>query len=262
MTRRHWLVLGLGGLIVSAATRRAAAGPTQIEAEGYAGSSAGQWTCGPTARATYAGVGGHVRVYPEDEREPSARVGDEASHPDLEPHGFSIGGGAGAEQRAFERLDCASACDAADKLPETRILGAGRANVGWDWDYFGVHAGALGFQRWKDNTDLSPTSYILPDFDLRFGRRAGFHGGLGFGAYSVSTIFRPGAYVSLGYASGAWAAELRGGLHLVFDSGVGPRVDLSTRYAVSRVVAPGIGFAVSSDHQVSPEGRLFVVFTP
>jgi len=42
MTRRRWLVLGLGGLMLSAVSRVAAAGPTQVEAEGYAGSSVGQ----------------------------------------------------------------------------------------------------------------------------------------------------------------------------------------------------------------------------
>jgi hypothetical protein len=32
--------------------------------------------------------------------------------------------------------------------------------------------------------------------------------------------------------------------------------------SVSRVVAPGLGVAMSSAQQLSPEGRLFLVFTP
>ena len=66
-TRRIVLALGLGGLMLSAVSRATAAGPAQVEVEGYAGSSVGQWTCGPTARASYGGVGGHVRFYTDDQ---------------------------------------------------------------------------------------------------------------------------------------------------------------------------------------------------
>jgi hypothetical protein len=288
--RRSVLVLGLGGLLLSAVSRVAVAGPTQVEAEGYAGSSVGQWTCGPTARANYGGVGGQVRFYtedrvprrPEDEpqggaltpdpSEESAATEDVAGEHerereetlDLEPHGLSIGAGGGAEYRSYTRLACnETPCSAqVDAIPPTRLLGAGRAGLGYDWDYFGLRAGALVFQRWADNDDRSLTAAVLPDFDLRFGRRAGFHGSVGFGAYNLSTISRPGAYVGIGYASGAWAADLRAGGHLTFDDQVGVRGDLSFRYGVSRVVAPGLGLAISSAQQISPEGRLFVVFTP
>jgi len=278
-------VLGVAGLIVSAASRVTAAGPAQIEPEGYGGSTVGQWACGPTARSSYGGIGGHVRVYtdepkpkaapePESEEKPELKPDLDPSAPppaapevrretpDLEPHGPSFGGGGGAEYRDFTRLECDGACGSSDEIPPGRVLGAGRANVGWDWDYFGVRVGGLIFQRWNDNQDRSPTSYAIPDAELRLGRRAGFHGGLGFGAYNVSTIFRPGAYASMGYASGAWAADLRGGIHAVFDGQLGARVDASVRYGVSRVVAPGLGFAVTGAERLSPEGRLFVVFTP
>lgn len=173
-----------------------------------------------------------------------------------------MGAGGGAEYRSFTRLDCAGTCDAADVIPPARVLGAGRANLGWDGDYFGVRLGALAFQRWEDNRDRNPTATVLPDVDFRFGRRAGFHGGLGFGAYNVTTTFRPGAFIGLGYASGPWAADLRGGVHLVFDDQAGGRVDASFRYGISRAVAPGLGLAVTSADQLTPEGRLFVVFTP
>lgn len=298
MTRRVWLVLGVMGLVVSAASRVTAAGPAQVEPEAYAGSTVGAWTCGPTARANYGGVGGHVRIYTED-KEPAnanangpeppnananasaadpppanapapepppananAPVVEDDDVPDLEPHGFSLGGGGGAEYRDFTRLGCAGECDAADVIPPARLLGAGRANLGFDWDYFGFRAGALVFQHWADNQDRSPTTMVLPDAELRFGRRAGFHGGLGLGAYSVTTIFRPGAFLALGYASGAWAADLRGGIHAVFDDQLGARVDASMRYGISRAVAPGLGLAVTGAEQLTPEGRLFVVFTP
>ena len=275
------LVLGLGGLTLSAVSRVAVAGPTQIEAEGYAGSSVGQWTCGPTARANYGGVGGHVRFYtddqpakerpPEEEPNAGALVPDLEGAPpvaepvvDLEPHGLSIGAGGGGEYRGYTRLACNDVpCDAQnDVIPPTRLLGAGRANLGFDWDYFGFRAGALVFQRWASNVDSSPTAVVLPDVDLRFGRRAGFHGGVGFGAYNVSTILRPGAFLSMGYASGAWAADLRLGAHATFDDQAGVRIDAAVRYALGRVVAPGLGLAASSAERVSPEGRLFVVFTP
>lgn len=260
--RRAALVLGLGGLVLSALSRAAYAGPAAIDVEGYGGSSVGQWTCGPTARANYGGVGGHVRYYPEEPppREVEAAVKDE---PDLEPNGLSIGAGGGAEHRSFTRVACEdSPCSAKDVMPPARVLGAGRASLGYDSRYIGFRLGALAFQRWDDNTDSSPTTAVLPDIDLRIGRRAGFHGGLGLGAYNVSTIFRPGGHLGLGYASGRWAAELRSGVHLTFDDELGVRGDLSARYSVNRVVAPGLGFAVSSAEQISPEGRLFVVITP
>lgn len=280
--------------MLSAGSRVAVAGPTQVEAEGFTGSSVGQWTCGPTARANYGGVGGHVRVYTDEEQrrprtpeeephggapapdpdpdpdsdpdsEPSAEpaTADEETL-DLEPHGFSLGGGIAGEYRAFRRLACnTQPCSAqTDAIPPAGLLGAGRANLGYDWDYFGFRAGALGFQRWADNADSSPTAHVLPDVELRFGRRAGFHGGLGFGAYNASTILRPGAYLGIGYARGAWAADLRGGGHLTFDGQSGARADASVRFGISRVVAPGLGLAVSSAQQISPEGRVFVVFTP
>lgn len=281
-------MLGLGGLMLSAVSRVAAAGPTQVEAEGYAGSSVGQWTCGPSARANYGGVGGHVRVYtddrvarpPEDEpsnagelqpdsddampQPPPPPPHDQEAALDIEPNGFSIGGGGGGEHRAFTRTACNNdpCSSTSDVIPPSRLMGGGRANVGYDTDYFGVRLGALAFQRWASNVDSSPTSYVIPDVNLRFGRRLGFHGEVGFGAYDVSTILRPGLYIGLGYASGAWAADLRGGVHETFDDQAGVRVDLSARYAISRVVAPGLGIALSSAEQISPEGRLFLVFTP
>ena len=286
MTRRRWLVLGLGGLMLSAVSRVAVAGPTQIEADGYAGSSVGQWTCGPSARANYGGVGGQIRVYtddrvarpPEDQPsnggallpdsneaipQPPPPTPTEEAALDIEPHGFWLGGGAGGEYRAFTRTACSDQpCSTNDVIPPSRLLGGGRASFGYDWDYFGMRAGALVFQRWASNVDGSPTSVVLPDANLRFGRRLGFHGELGFGAYDVATVMRPGLYVGLGYASGAWAADVRGGAHQTFDDQAGMRLDLSARYAVSRVVAPGLGVAVSSAQQISPEGRLFLVFTP
>jgi hypothetical protein len=293
MTRRRWLVLGLGGLMLSAISRVAVAGPTQVEAEGYAGSSVGQWTCGPSARANYGGVGGHVRVYtddrapapppPEEETSNGGALSPDADpadpsvpppHPpgpplseeaalDIEPEGFSLGGGGGGEYRGFTRTRCHDQpCSTDDVIPPSRLLPGGRANIGYDTKYFGSRVGALAFQRWATNTDGSPTTNVLPDIHLRFGRRLGFHGELGFGAYDVSTILRPGLYIGLGYASGAWAADLRAGGHETFDDQAGLRADLSARYAISRVVAPGLGVAVSSTQQTTPEGRLFIVFTP
>lgn len=146
----------------------------------------------------------------------------------------------------------------ADRARGLRWLRGRRVDVRPD----GVCLGALAFQRWEDNRDRNPTATVLPDVDFRFGRRAGFHGGLGFGAYNVTTTFRPGAFIGLGYASGPWAADLRGGVHLVFDDQAGGRVDASFRYGISRAVAPGLGLAVTSADQLTPEGRLFVVFTP
>jgi hypothetical protein len=314
MTRRIWLLIGVFGLVVSAASRVTAAVPAQVEAEAYAGSSVGTWTCGPTARASYGGVGAQARIYtseqeskrrqergreaereaeeqaatrelqpdpePEEtgegategppepprvvaESEESMRQLEIEETPDLEPHGFSVGAGGGGEYRSFTRLACADdPCGKYDVLPPSRLLGGGRLNFGYDWDYFGVRAGALAFQYWPHNTDSSPTNLVLPDVDFRFGRRAGFHGGFGFGAYDVATIFRPGAYLSTGYGRGRFAGDVRGGAHLAFDGEVGFRVDASARYAVTPFLAPGFGLALSGVKEISPEGRIFLVLTP
>lgn len=299
MTRRHWLVLGVAGLVASGASRvNAASGPLQADAEGYAGSAVGEWACGPSARANYGGGGGHVRVYtddaipkappatppepipmvpvsdaeadPDDPKTQAAAAAaaaeerrDAESFPDLEPRGPSIGGGGGIEHREFVRLSCnAQPCGGEDVVPRAQVLFAGRASFGWDWSYFGFRAGALGYQRWSSNTDASPTSYVLPDAELRFGRRAGFHGGVGFGAYSVVTTFRPGGYSFFGYANGRWAADLRYGAHVVFDGQIGGRADLTGRYALTRAISPGLGLALTDAQQLSPEARLFIVFTP
>ena len=291
-TRRVVLALGLGGLMLSAVSRATAAGPAQVEVEGYAGSSVGQWTCGPTARANYGGVGGHVRFYTDDqpakarapEEEPNAGslkpdTDETAEAPiavapappappepalDLEPSGFSFGAGGAGEHRSFTRIACnETPCSPKnDAIPPGQLLGAGRADLGFDWKYFGFRVGALAFQRWENGYDRSPTANVLPDVEFRFARRAGFHAGVGFGAYNASTSFRPGGYHTLGYTGGGWNADLRIGGHLVFDDQAGLRVDASVRYALGRVVAPGLGLAVSTAEQIAPEGRLFVVFTP
>jgi hypothetical protein len=284
--RRSVLVLGLGGLMLSAISRVAVAGPTQIEAEGYAGSSVGQWTCGPTARANYGGIGGHARFYTDDQparppppeeaanagvlapdvegAPPIARIEPPEPPLDLEPYGFSIGAGGAGEHRSFTRIACnETPCSPKnDAIPSAQLLAAGRADVGYDWRYVGLRVGVLAFQRWENGYDSSPTANVLPDIEFRFARRAGFHAGVGFGAYDASTSFRPGGFHTLGYTGGGWDADLRVGGHLVFDGQAGLRVAASVRYAISSVVSPGLGLAVSSAEQVAPEGRLFLVFTP
>lgn len=281
------LVLGLGGLVLSAISRVAVAGPAQIDAEGYAGSSVGQWTCGPTARANYGGVGGHARIYTDDQPPPAPPPEEQPNagaleadvegappvapvepppepSPNVEPHGVSIGVGGAGESRGFTRIACnETPCSPKnDAIPGTQVLGAGRADLGYDWKYFGMRFGALAFQRWENGYDRSPSINVLPDVEFRFARRAGFHAGVGFGAYDASTTFRPGGYHSLGYTGGGWDVDLRVGGHLVFDGQAGLRAAASVRYALGSVVAPGLGVSMSSAEQIAPEGRVFLVFTP
>lgn len=281
------LVLGLGGLMLSAVSRVAVAGPTRVDAEGFAGSSVGQWTCGPTARANYGGVGGHVRVYTDDQPAPTPPeehpenggaleadvdggppvvVHAEPREPplEIEPYGFSLGAGGAGESRSFTRVACNDTpCNPKnDAIPRTQLLGAGRADLGYDGRYLGVRLGVMAFQRWENGYDGSPSVNVLPDIEFRFARRKGFHAGVGFGAYDASTNFRPGGYHSLGFTGADWDADLRIGGHLVFDGQAGLRVAASVRYSVSRVVAPGLGVAISSAEQTTPEGRVFLVFTP
>ncbi len=258
LTRRGWLTLGLLALLTTGVKRVTAAGPGQVDVEGYGGATSGSWACGPAATATYGGAGGNARIYTDGqpERDPQAR----STRP---PEGFSLGGGGGLESRGYDRRSCRdNPCGTRDAMPPATLLAAGHANAGYDANFLGVRLGAVVFPRWEKNTADSVTLAVVPELDVRIGARNGFHGGLGVGSYSVSTLFRPGAYAGLGYGSDAWSVDVRGGVHAVFDQDLGLRIDASTRYEIVRGIAPGIGVAASSGPVWLPEGRAFVSFTP
>lgn len=261
MTRR--LVLAVAcvslagtGLVLP---RSAVSAPAQVDVEGYGGTGAGGWACGPTARATYAGAGANVRVHLNDQPAAAAGAGRV-----LEPEGASVEVGGAAESRGYERLTCAGdPCGAEDVVPPRTLLGAGRAKVGHDARYWGVRAGALVYMAWDASTDRLPTGFVLPDLDLRVGRRVGFRGVAGFGGYDAPTLLRPGGYLGFGYTDveRGWSFDMRGGLHEVFDRQLGVRGDVAFLYPFGNI-APGLGAAMSSGEQLGAEGRVLLRITP
>lgn len=253
MTKRAFLMLGVAGLFATGVTRVGATTPAQIDVEGYGGASSGEWTCGPAARAKYAGVGGNVRVYVS-----------ETDAGEREPEGLSVHAGGGVESRGYEPTGSEPPPgEPAEVLPPTRALAGARAGLGWDSRYFGVHAGAMIFQRWDDANARVPVLTPLPELDLRFARRRGLHGGLSVGSYDVPTLFRPGGSAYLAYmGESGWLLDVRGGPHLIFDEDPGFRGALSFRHPIGSFVSLGAGAAVNGGSQWLPEGRLFLSFTP
>ena len=302
--RRVFLGVATVALMSTGIERYSHAVPTEVEVDGYGGSTAGQWTCGPSARAQYAGVGGGVRVHPlGDDRPPSGaesakrasttRVtsapGDEipagdppgeiaeqppapvaspapprASAEAWEATGLELGGFAAGERRGYKLTACNDTpCGSTDVVPPSNFLGAGRVELGYDGRWIGIRAGAMVFPRWAVQTDSNTTVYALPTVDLRVGRRSVVWGSIGFGAWDSSTLFRPGAYLGLGFGDPrSLSAEFHLGANLVFDDEIGGRVDGRIRYALTDLVGVGLGVAGQGGSRLLPEGTAFLVFTP
>lgn len=178
--RRSILFAGLLGIVASAPFKVRAT--TEVEGDGFAGTSPGGWACGPVGRVNYAGGGARVRVA----EKPAAFGGK----------GFTgeIAGSAAYEATRFVR--CHADCDANDhEMPPDRGMYAGQARVGHHWDDFGLEAGATGFQSWEQNTSTEPKIVVIPDVQLSFRNGNKLRGVLGFGSPTVTTLSRPGLYL-------------------------------------------------------------------
>ena len=273
--RRIFLVLATVAFVTLGVERYSAAVPTEIEADGYAGAASGGWACGPRSTATYAGGGASVRVHPNPSpaneataaRKPNTE-GDQDTEEDVrepyrEPDGVTLGVRGGGEYRSFE-LDSPSSTGSHERqLPPSRVLGGVQGDFGGDFRYFGFRIGGLVYQRWDDHDDPGPTTSVLPTFDFRFARRTGPVALIGFGAFSVPTLLRPGLYTGIGWQEArGFGIEGRVGVHLVFDGQAGLRGDVRARYAIDDTFAFGIGVAAQAAEKTTPEGTFFVILTP
>lgn len=276
--RRFFLGVGTLGLCATGIERYSGAAPTEVDIDGYGGSTSGGWVCGPSADVKYGGAGGGVRVHPlsaptstepgERPPPPASSVPDpiearapERREPMGEPHGLEIAAFGGAESRSFKLRSPGGIDDDDRTVPPTRVLGAGRVEAGYDARYVGVRAGVVGFQRWAHNDARDPALLVLPTLDLRFGRLNNIYGGFGFGSWSTSTTFRPTGYLSLGFGDPTFGVELRGGAGFVFDGEGGFRGDLRAHYALDETFAIGAGVALQTDRFL-PEGTGFLIITP
>ena len=247
MTRRRWLlVLGLGGLVVSAA-HPAIGAPLDVEAAGYGGTASGGWACGPDARVKYGGGGGEVRVHSK------ATTDDPES-------GWSGALGGAVEDRAISYLDCGQECGSSPPPTVTSggVVGAGAAKVGYDWRWFGVRGGVNAYEVWDARSDARPTLLALPSLIVRGGRVNGFHVEGGLGSYDVPTIMRPGLFLGAAYDfEPGWEIALHGGVHQTFDGSGGFRGALTLKLPVTDAVQIGAGLALSEGAQsnVEPEAQ-------
>lgn len=247
--RRLFLSLGVLGLCATGIERYSgASGPTDVTLEGYGGASHGGWVCGPSANVKYAGGGGAVRAHVNDS-------GDKS--------GFVVGAAGGAETRSYHLTDCGDCETPNDSVvPPSRVMGAGRAELGYDGKWVGVTAGAMLFQRWKEHDDRDPSIAGTPTLDLRFGKLAGLHGGLGVGSWSTPTLFRPTGYLTIGYDNPTgFGFDVHAGPSLSFDDEIGLRGDVRLKYAIDESIAIGLGAAIQGD-RAYPEGTGFLIITP
>lgn len=168
--------------IASTAPSRVRAG-TEIDAEGFAGSTAGSWACGPVTRVNYGGGGARLRF--TEERAP------------LGGSGFTAEAGGAAVSEANHFVRCTGeTCDEADHvMPAARVLFGGNTRVGYQGKVFGAEGGAEAFQYWAANTDGSPALRFLPDVQVSVRHEDIVKVMAGFGSPTVSTLTRPGLYL-------------------------------------------------------------------
>jgi hypothetical protein len=259
MTRRRLLLAGgLGALVVSAA-RPAASSPVEVDGTAYGGTASGLWTCGPSARVKYGGIGGEVRVRPSASHDAGAGETGETGET-----GFIVSLGAAGEHRDFARTDCGPSCNAATGVPPSGVALGSALKIGYDFRWLGVRAGALAWQNWASATDRGATWLFFPETKLRLGRLTGFHGELGTGSYGASTILRPGAWVGLAFVPNpGWEIAVHGGVIVTSGAGDngGYREDLLVAIPVTTEVELGLAAAISEDAPgtVDPEGRMMLI---
>jgi|GEM_PF-243589 len=252
--RRFWLVLGGAGLVVSAACPAEAGTAAEVEGGVHGGTASGAWACGPSARVKYAGLGARGRVW-VGQKAPEIPGGNAV------PEGFSVGAGVAGESRSYSLLQCNNGVCNSDqdrKVPPSGLVGAAALSGGYDGKNWGIRAGALVLQRYRDNSDTKPTLQAWPDVALRIGQLRGLRLDLGLGAYSTDTMLHPGVYVGgLMPVSERVELGLRLGVHQNFDADSGVRGDFSARFKLGEATSLQVaGGASEGASRANPHGRL------
>jgi hypothetical protein len=205
----------------------------ELQGAGYTGTSTGAWTCGPSARVHYGGVGAQVRWSEQHETERHGRGG-------------TVVAGAALEYEHSKIIDSDSSdeCTAppcASPRPPNAILPGFGGRVGYDWRLFGFQLGAQVWSAWSDPTDRHATLYALPELELRGGPQDIAWAIVGFGSPLVTTYRRWGLYGGVGVRTGEGQASLTLGDYRSGPAGLdtmAPRADFAWWMPF---VPPGIG---------------------
>lgn len=215
--------MGCLGIIATSPSRVHAG--TEVEGDGFVGTTPGVWACGPVARVNYGGGGARVRVVQEN-----APLGGKGLVGE-------IGGAAVSEANHFVRCP-GDSCDRSDHvMPAARVMFGGNARVGYQWKAFGIEGGADAFQYWENNTDRTPNILVIPDVQLSFRHQDAVKVVAGLGSPTVTTLVRPGLFAGARVPISFVELEAyAGGFRTGPTNSVGLRVDVATSVAV----APGL----------------------
>ena len=239
MSKRSLLTVLALGIAATAPTRVRAS--TELEGDGYAGTTAGGWACGPVGRAAYGGVGARARVA---ER----------------PGRFGGTGWTGEVAAAGEYETSTTECKSSnvDCVPNrSAALAGAHARAGYQWEVFGFEAGATGFQGYYRVSDSSPSVAAIPDAEIAIGPRSIARGVVGIGSPSVSTLRRPGAYLGADVALGDVDLQARAGIFRAgpaLSNDTNARADVAVYLPVSEPLSIRLGGAIgANDTGVSGE---------
>jgi hypothetical protein len=242
------LTLTIGAALLLASAVRTSAGDPQfdIEGTGYAGTSTGGWTCGPTASARYAGGAAHVMISQRPRHDPDGAGLMAVAGGSLEGESVRLESGA-TEGGTFEP----------DGTP-ARAMGALHARLGDEDRWFGFQLGAIGFQGWSSPDIRTRKWAVWPELRFRVGPPAIMYGVLGFGSDTPSTVRRPATiYTGVGGAYDWGGFDARIGLNRAGPS-LGDDFSLRTEGVVRvRVldgffVSPGLAVQFPNQNEGSP----------
>jgi hypothetical protein len=232
-------ILFAGSLIIAATAPSRVRASTELEADGFGGTSPGRWACGPVGRVNYGGGGARVRV-----AEKEGAFGGK---------GFTgeVAGSAVYEETDFIR--CVTDCeDSARVIPPARVMYAGHARVGHHWDVFGIEAGATGYELWRYNTSTKPTFHVIPDVELSLRNDDKLKGVIGLGSPTVTTLSRPGLYAGGRIPVGAGEVQSYVGAFRMGPEGApGFRADVAGLLPVARGLQIRVG---ASGSGIDPGG--------
>jgi hypothetical protein len=237
--RRAMLFVGCLGIAATAPSRVHAG--TEVEADGFVGTTPGAWACGPVTRVNYGGGGARVRVTQEN-----APLGGKGLIAE-------VGGAAVSEANHFVRCTDDDSCDRSKHvMPAARFMFGGNARIGYQWKRFGIEGGADAFQFWDDNKDTTPTIRVIPDVQVSFRHKDVVKIMAGLGSPTVTTLTRPGLYVGSRVPISfveleAYAGAFRTGP----TTSPGFRMDVATSVAVTPALKVRLGASASEDESLA-----------